>query len=65
MTAMTMKQGTLVKSLVTVQSVRAANEKLMSMAHGANPPAAPNRQVAQKLGSVAEAGRRAMEAMKK
>lgn len=65
MTTTMAKQVLLVKSLVTVQTVRSANGKLMGMANGTSQPVAPNTRVAQKLGSVSESGRRAMEAMRK
>lgn len=59
------KQAVLVKSLVTVHTVRSANGKLMAMASGTNVPTVLNTRVVEKLGSVSESGRRAMEAMKR
>lgn len=54
------------KARVTVNSVRAANGKMMSAGKGATPPpATPTPRVASTLRDVATGGQRAMQALKK
>lgn len=57
----------LVKTLVTVQTVRAANGKVMGLSQGATAPVAPSIRISEKLGSVsvARAGQLAMQSAKK
>ena len=57
----------LVKTLVTVQTVRAANGKVMSHSQGAVAPVAPSIRISEKLASVsvARAGQLAMQSAKK
>ncbi len=55
------------KVIVTVQSVRVANRKMMSASRSpsAPPPAAPSHNVYASIRNVAEGGQVAMRALKK
>lgn len=55
----------LVKTLVTVNSVRTANGKVMSASQGAPAPSVQSVRIAEKLGNVAVSGQRAMQSMQK
>lgn len=50
---------------VTVESIRAANGKLMTNARGTPLPAPPSQRVTSQLKDVAEAGQRAMRDLKR
>lgn len=60
-----MASKALVKALITVQTVRNANEKMMRLPYAALSPASTSLRLRQQTGSVERAAQLAMQATKR